>query len=479
MAESGDTFAHEQLDRSLQQIRLISIIPEADGPIRFNIKYADLEANPTPEYRALSYVWGPPTHVREIFVNDQSFTVRLNLYNFLLAFRTRLVKFNGGGQYEDEVQWLWIDQICINQAVVEERNHQVQMMSTIYAKASYVYLWLGPSDSDTEAVMRLIKSDFRHYYSCRPRTHQQNDTIIHSDRGKAGSFTATALQQFFGNPYWTRLWIVQEIMLARYIRIFCGETLLSWDEIRRFCSGGLRRLPMDAVQAVPLQVKWLAEHALSAKMYSYSELLWTFHTSQCEDARDRVFGLQGLLEQAHRIEINYAKTTECVFSDVVVSMTSFPPKTWSPPLTERPYGARLEELDYGKPVEQVFVDAVAIMMEDAEKFLQVRLVETLVVLRESMGLDCSGKLMRRLKEKDYSLSTTRSMWQQVAWFYRREFSFLPTNEDYQSITSGEFYLLEHELANQYTHLAARVRWCFSEMSPSNGSAMVCIPFHKG
>ncbi|KAF2026509.1 HET-domain-containing protein, partial [Setomelanomma holmii] len=139
----GATFFHEPLDHSQQQIRLVSIQPASDGPIVCTVKLITLDRFRTPDYRALSYVWGPPTPTCKIQVNNQPFHVRQNLFDFLLAFRKRLHTFRGCDQYVDEVQWLWIDQICIAQAVVHERNHQVKMMSEIYTWATYVYIWLG------------------------------------------------------------------------------------------------------------------------------------------------------------------------------------------------------------------------------------------------------------------------------------------------------------------------------------------------
>lgn len=95
-------------------------------------------------------------------------------------------------------------------------------------------------------------------------------------------------------------------MLARYIRVICGETLCSWDEMKRFCSFGSKFLPPDIAQQVPPQVRWLAEHALSAKTYSYPNLLWTFSANKCQDPQDKVYRLQGLIRPKNRIEIGYS-----------------------------------------------------------------------------------------------------------------------------------------------------------------------------
>jgi hypothetical protein len=319
-------FTHERLDRSLSQIRLISVRPEADGPIRCSIKTIDLNADRTPDYRALSYTWGAQGNEHHIYINDQRLSVRQNLHDFLVAFRKRLFVYHSGGLYEDEIQWLWVDQICIDQAVVEERNHQVRMMSRIYEQATYVYMWLGSSDMRTEAAMKALKTAFRGYHAGIHKTSvkkNKNSGVKKNTCTSASKMPADwpdAIRHFFCNSYWTRLWIVQEVMLARYIRIICGESLLSWEELRRFCLSNSPSLTIALGVTIPEQTVWLAEHALSAKTYGFNELLRAFEKSQCENPRDKVYGLQGLLAQDQKIPIDYGKTVEEVYQDAAFAL---------------------------------------------------------------------------------------------------------------------------------------------------------------
>lgn len=55
MPDPDATFKHAPLDKSTQQIRLISIVPIADSAIQCNVKHFDLSANPDPECQTLSY----------------------------------------------------------------------------------------------------------------------------------------------------------------------------------------------------------------------------------------------------------------------------------------------------------------------------------------------------------------------------------------------------------------------------------------
>ena len=191
---SGSQFRHQPLDTSRAQIRVLCVAPEAGGLIQCTIKHIDLNANPAPFYRALSYTWGSPEDTQEISVNGRSLEVRRNLHDFLVAFRARLFNFRGGGVFEEEVQWLWIDQICVDQAVIHERNHQVQMMREIYSNAESVYVWLGEEDKAAHSDAAMI------YLEKREATIRTKPFWTPRQ--------AKAVLSLCQRPYWTRIWIV-------------------------------------------------------------------------------------------------------------------------------------------------------------------------------------------------------------------------------------------------------------------------------
>jgi hypothetical protein len=339
-------------------------------------------------------------------VNKQSFLVRQNLYDFLKAFRTRLYRFRDCGDYGNEVQWLWIDQICIDQSVVKERNHQVEMMSDIYRRASYVYVWLGKSDKCIESVMMTIKADFRHHYDCDPATGRSGKLGKESSTNKLSS---PALQHFFGNPYWLRLWIVQEIMLAGYIRVICGETLLSWEELRRFCTSGLKRLPPEAAQAVPLQVMWLTQHALSDSQFTYPNLLHAFGTSGCENPRDKVYALQGVVQHGNRPIVHYERPVHEVFKDAAIAMMTTAIRT-----SRARNDTDLSRINYTKSVKNVFLDAAALWMKELEGLIHLEMIEAWIILRNEMGLP---PIDESFAERSRLLKDVRAMWSCLAHFH--------------------------------------------------------------
>ncbi|MDI1493208.1 MAG: hypothetical protein OHK93_004996 [Ramalina farinacea] len=147
----------------------------------------DPEARHHP-YIALSYMWGSadcPSDVETIKVNGQDFAVRRNLSQFLEDLHDRSVR-----------GWYFIDAICINRNSDDERSKQVAVMSRIYGSAGQVVIWLGGSRKwkDAKALGDVVSVENTPSWS----------------EPKWSTFISLR-----ADPYWGRLWILQELRLAR------------------------------------------------------------------------------------------------------------------------------------------------------------------------------------------------------------------------------------------------------------------------
>ncbi|KAH8587916.1 heterokaryon incompatibility protein-domain-containing protein [Bisporella sp. PMI_857] len=104
------------------------------------------EDSNTTHYEALSYEWGDPKGPgHKIILNGQLFKVRENLFQALTCLRST-------GATES----LWIDTICINQEDVQEQNHQVRIMDSIYRLARRVRVWIGCDTKRISDAFQLI-----------------------------------------------------------------------------------------------------------------------------------------------------------------------------------------------------------------------------------------------------------------------------------------------------------------------------------
>lgn len=192
------------------EIRVLTLrAGEKGSPITCSLQHQQLSQNP--KYEALPYMWGPeyPTHTIE--VNGSECEVRENLWQALYHLRD-----------EREDRTLWIDAVCINQGNTRERNHQVSLMGTIYSKARRVVVWPGMSDRSSTSAIRVLKL-----------LAEERGT---SDSGSSSFFKSTIfdgdaladLSSFCGRQYWSRLWIIQEVILGADVQVQCGDDSFDW-----------------------------------------------------------------------------------------------------------------------------------------------------------------------------------------------------------------------------------------------------------
>lgn len=126
-------------------IRLLDILPGVRrNAIRVSLRVAALTSGL--QYEALSYCWGESHEHRSIIVQEKyRMAVTDNLYNALLHMRRRYRRCT-----------IWIDQLCINQADIDERSSQVARMGSIYSTASRVNVWLGLADYPQHAILSTL-----------------------------------------------------------------------------------------------------------------------------------------------------------------------------------------------------------------------------------------------------------------------------------------------------------------------------------
>lgn len=186
------------LDAGADELRLLEILPSSE-PARIAGRLIKASLNKSPVYDALSYTWGDPAVTTSIILDDdQNFHVSTNLERALQGLRLR-----------DEIRTIWVDAVCIDQKNVVERSHHVSIMRTIYAKATLVRVWL-----DLEIDLQLPA------FSKLSTFGSTADGL-----GKHPDFW-NPLEPLFSHPYWTRLWVQQELLYALDFVIHCRRELL-------------------------------------------------------------------------------------------------------------------------------------------------------------------------------------------------------------------------------------------------------------
>lgn len=302
---TGST-VYRPLDATHKSIRLLRIRPSENERIHCDLEVVALE-DLKHNYVALSYAWGTAEHDNAILVNGHEFDVSSNLFDFLSS----LVATG------DHRLFYWIDQICINQNDVCEKESQVAMMHLVYSSASETIIWLGIDPHSGLAISCLQKmlpvmtkyptENMDQYWLSEVSTNERK-SIAHLAR----------------LPYWTRHWILQELCLSQKRTARYGTLEIPWAVL----SDCLDQLHLN----FPRNIDTGLEHKvtshlikLSALISQYSEgklrsftQLWLVTTcvaseTLCQDIRDKVYGIQNLFPTESQIPVNYQLSTREVF----------------------------------------------------------------------------------------------------------------------------------------------------------------------
>lgn len=320
-------------------IRLLSLQPATnrDARVECHLSPARIDERP---YEALSYVWGPENPNHGILVDGEEVNVRSNLYAALKELRLK-----------DQPRTLWIDSVCINQADINERNHQVRQMGTIYSSTNQVIIWLGEGDVETDIALDFIDclskldvgialciiannglrwEEREQIFSTLGMHHGHND----HERIVGG------LTKLMNNAWWTRVWTVQEIVLAGSALLRCGSKSASWGHLVQLSKFAIEvshhntinafggRPMVEAVfdewsgQVLGLYVATSVLTDLSYRLSngletSLQQMILQLRFRRATDPLDVIYALLGITTEKTTIEIDYGKSKKEVYKNAM------------------------------------------------------------------------------------------------------------------------------------------------------------------
>lgn len=220
-------FRHSPLDRSKECIRLLRFVDQPPSSKHDNFVQETYDIATAPRFVALSYTWGYGGPTYNVIVNGWLLPIGENLRVALKALRTFFqneVDLDESQRCEDEgvtlpknllqengYPLLWVDAICIDQSNHLEKNHQVNMMGRIFSTAGCVISWLGEEADNSRCIMKAIRASMN-TRNCSVEMEQ-------------------AMDSFVWRSYWSRMWIIQEFILAKNVIILCGDEGVWWKDL--------------------------------------------------------------------------------------------------------------------------------------------------------------------------------------------------------------------------------------------------------
>ncbi|KAI8623732.1 heterokaryon incompatibility protein-domain-containing protein [Xylariaceae sp. FL1651] len=329
-------FKHRPLQES-REIRVIDLLPgSGEDKICCSMQHTQLGSFECP-FEALSYTWGDPKSIAMICIDDAPFPVRDNLRAALWHLRR-----------PDRPRTLWIDALCINQQDNEEKSFQVQLMSSIYAAATTVIVWLGTSADDSDIAMDFLSGDIS-------ASDEKSETIssvagngidaLGSDirqlsiGSKEGASRAhhdatkedriwEAVRNLASRPYWSRAWVLQEVAVAKTDPILvCGHRTAAWKSLstERFSTQGVRFTFLSPENVARIRTGYRTaaifmvrdEYRKRSGGIDLDRLLMLTLTFEATDPVDKIFALVGLSTDSTKRAVlpDYSKSPAQVYTE--------------------------------------------------------------------------------------------------------------------------------------------------------------------
>ncbi|KAI1035565.1 hypothetical protein LB504_005987 [Fusarium proliferatum] len=223
------------LDTSKPEIRLLEVVEDKDA---VSCKLHTVTFSKQLRFAALSYVWGSAPDRVNINIDGVEVPVSKSLAHALKEVR-------GYWRYEfpdrDQSKFrIWVDAVCINQADAAERTEQVKLMGDIYSSADLVLGWLGSEESDkiltAVTIIMVLNRAFR-------AAKWDVDNLMDLEWLRSCGLTKepecdkfwASLDDLALLPYWRRVWILQENVLASTLFYIAPRVCIEYSSLMNAC----------------------------------------------------------------------------------------------------------------------------------------------------------------------------------------------------------------------------------------------------
>lgn len=258
-------FKYKPLSGPSDSIRALTLLPASWKGSR-NVPACllhQVRLSSSPHYTTLSYVWGTLSEQRVVLVNGKIARVTQNLYEALVALRL-----------PSKGRIIWVDALCINQQDDQEKSQQVGLMSMIYQQSSSAIGWLGPAGGSSDRALDFLQDVGDPAVYClkfgpsflihlwedffRLRTAPELSKVFNDIQEALGDsytsikvFAQRLLDRFIAlfksngraqldiidslliRPFWSRIWIFQEVSLPSQMVFLCGAKAIARS---KFCA---------------------------------------------------------------------------------------------------------------------------------------------------------------------------------------------------------------------------------------------------
>lgn len=216
----------------------------------------------------------------------------------------------------------------------------MQQMKSVFKSASEVLLWLGAADDESDLVFDCIEDAQK---AGVPASYPERKRVWSELAQRHNVWTAPislpnrnfeameAVLPFCQRTYFTRTWIIQEIVLAQRATLICGRKKLDWATWVQVLDHWTTpeahpdwhlRYQIQKSHAWTVCQEWWEHRNEFAGKRSLGDLAVRFADFNCSIVHDKVYALTGLITPAHVVTVDY----DCSVTDLSFSLLRhFPP----------------------------------------------------------------------------------------------------------------------------------------------------------
>jgi hypothetical protein len=182
---------------------------------------------------------------------------------------------------------------------------------------------LGPGDSD-RAIDNM--RDFTNKLADLP--DKVDDDLPNFGLPEHDALVLQSISDLFSRPWFQRLWVIQEVALAKEITVMCGSRQLAWNDLVQLCSELCNLSFMQLTESSHALSQFVGNEGVSSiisinsihrqvahGVVPFTELLDAGRRKSVTEPVDRVYGLLGLASQDVRdaVPLDYSEASRTQF----------------------------------------------------------------------------------------------------------------------------------------------------------------------
>lgn len=295
--------------KGTKNIRVLDIEPneDFDAPLEAKIRLTSL-SDPC-KYLAISYTWRKlyedGSHLCEtLYIDEHPLKVTDSLDSSLRRVRQHWI--SGQLHLDSAPLTVWIDGACIDQSNHAERSLQVSLMDRIFSSCHALIIYLGGDAQSTGEYQLFSFPNFLYETDRRVYNMDLREYADPVDLRDCIQSHALSIQHFLHRPWFTRLWVAQELINGHgpHTRVIVGDFSLMGDAILSLLrevsqeqamapyrsAGSGTTDEQDLIAACPQPPPFFIE---GRNYRSVLELMQKCDSLSCSDDKDRIYALLG------------------------------------------------------------------------------------------------------------------------------------------------------------------------------------------